>query len=254
MSLAGGHMVQRLSSVEQAVDTVLETVGGDVRLGLPLGLGKPNHFVNALYRRACDDPHIQLSIFTALSLGRPRAGSDLEKRFLEPFADRVFADYEELDYLRDLRAGKLPANISVSEFFFQPGSMLNNPAAQQRYISSNYTHASRDLNRQRVNVVAQMVADAGNGHVSLSCNPEITLDLLPLLQRRRDAGEAIMVIGQLHRDLPVMRHDAEVDAELLDILTTMPRIRVCSRRPTCQWSCRTTSSACMQVHCCVMAA
>ena len=78
-------MVQRLSSVEQAVDTVLETVGGDVRLGLPLGLGKPNHFVNALYRRACDDPHIQLSIFTALSLGRPRAGSDLEKRFLEPY-------------------------------------------------------------------------------------------------------------------------------------------------------------------------
>ena len=211
-------MVQRLNSVEQAVDTVLETVGRDIRLGLPLGLGKPNHFVNALYRRACEDPHIQLSIFTALSLGRPRAGSDLEKRFLEPFADRVFGDYEELDYLRDLRAGKLPANISVSEFFFQPGSMLNNPAAQQRYISSNYTHASRDLNRQRVNVIAQMVAEAGNDHVSLSCNPEITLDLLPLLQRRRDAGEVIMVVGQLHRDLPVMRHDAEVPDEMFDLL------------------------------------
>lgn len=210
--------MQRLSSVEQAVDTVLETLGGNIRLGLPLGLGKPNHFVNALYRRACDDPHVQLSIFTALSLGRPRASSDLEKRFLEPFADRVFADYEELDYLRDLRAGKLPANITVSEFFFQPGSMLNNPAAQQHYISANYTHASRDLNRQRVNVVAQMVADAGNDHVSLSCNPEITLDLLPLLQQRRDAGEAIMVIGQLHRDLPVMRHDAEVPASVFDLL------------------------------------
>lgn len=211
-------MVQRLNSVEQAVDTVLETVGGEIRLGLPLGLGKPNHFVNALYRRACEDPHIQLSIFTALSLGRPRAGSDLEKRFLEPFAERVFGDYEELDYLRDLRAGKLPANISVSEFFFQPGSMLNNPAAQQHYISSNYTHAARDLSRQRVNVIAQMVADAGNDHVSLSCNPEITLDLLPLLQRRRDAGEAIMVVGQLHRDLPVMRHDAEVPDGLFDLL------------------------------------
>lgn len=211
-------MVQRLSSVEQAVDTVLETLGGDIRLGLPLGLGKPNHFVNALYRRACDDPHIRLSIFTALSLGRPRAGSDLEKRFLEPFVQRVFADYEELDYLRDLRAGKLPANIIVSEFFFQPGSMLNNPSAQQHYISSNYTHAARDLNRQRINVVAQMVADAGADHVSLSCNPEVTLDLIPLLQRRRDAGEVIMAIGQLHRDLPVMRHDAEVPAELFDLL------------------------------------
>ena len=211
-------MVQRLSSVEQAVDTVLETLGGDIRLGMPLGLGKPNRFVNALYRRACEDPHIQLSIFTALSLGRPRAGSDLEKRFLEPFVERVFADYEELDYLRDLRAGKLPANIIVSEFFFQPGSMLNNPSAQQHYISSNYTHVSRDLNRQRINVVAQMVADAGDDQVSLSCNPEVTLDLIPLLQRRRDAGEVIMAVGQLHRDLPVMRHDAEVPAGLFDLL------------------------------------
>jgi acyl-CoA hydrolase len=215
-------MTQRLSSAEQAVDRVLQTVGRDIRLGLPLGLGKPNRFVNALYRRACADPHIRLAIYTALSLGRPKGGSDLENRFLDPFVERVFGDYEELDYLRDLRAGKLPENITVSEFFFQPGSMLANANAQQHYISANYTHAARDLNRRHINVVAQMVAAAGEDRVSLSCNPEITLDLLPLLQVRRDAGEAIMVVGQLHRDLPRMANDAEVDAAMFDLLIDDP--------------------------------
>ncbi|MEE4250390.1 MAG: acetyl-CoA hydrolase/transferase C-terminal domain-containing protein [Alcanivoracaceae bacterium] len=211
-------MTQRVTSAAQAVDRVLETVGGEIRLGLPLGLGKPNRFVNELYRRACEDPHISLSIYTALSLGRPKAGSDLEKRFLNPFVERVFGDYEELDYLRDLRAGKLPENVIVSEFFFQPGSMLANTHAQQHYISSNYTHAPRDINQRRVNVVAQMVAPVDEQSVSLSCNPEITLDLLPLLQARRAAGEAIMVIGQLHNDLPKMTGDAQVSQDAFDLL------------------------------------
>lgn len=215
-------MTQRVTSVAQAVDKVLETVGRDIRLGLPLGLGKPNRFVNELYRRACHDPHISLSIYTALSLGRPKGGSDLEKRFLNPFVERVFGDYEELDYLRDVRAGKLPANITVSEFFFQPGSMLGNSHAQQHYISANYTHAPRDINQRGVNVVAQMIAPVDDQYVSLSCNPEITLDLLPMLKARRATGETIMVIGQLHDDLPKMAGDAQVEQQAFDLLIDDP--------------------------------
>lgn len=215
-------MTERISSAEQAVDRVLERVGGDIRLGLPLGLGKPNRFVNALYRRACQDPHIRLTIYTALTLGRPRAGSDLEQRFLAPFIARVFGDHEDLDYLRDLRRGALPDNVVVSEFFFQPGAMLSVDHAQQHYISTNYTHVARDLNSLGVNVVAQMVAPAGNGKVSLSCNPEVTLDILPLLQARHDQGEVIVAIGQLHRDLPCMGNDALVDETLFDVLVDDP--------------------------------
>ncbi|MFN3714374.1 MAG: acetyl-CoA hydrolase/transferase C-terminal domain-containing protein [Alcanivoracaceae bacterium] len=215
-------MTQQLDSAERAVDKVLESVGREIRLGLPLGLGKPNRFVNALYRRACADADIHLSIFTALSLGRPRAGSDLEKRFLEPFAERIFGDYEELDYLRDLRAGKVPANIHISEFFFQPASMLGNSLSQQHYISANYTHVARDLNRAGVNVVAQLVADPGNGELSLGCNPEVTLDLVPRLMERRRQGDRIVSLGQVHRDMPAMANDARVPTEYFDIVLDDP--------------------------------
>ena len=39
-------------------------------------------------------------------------------------------------------------------------------------------------------------------HFSLSCNPDVTLDLLPLLQRRRAAGETVLSVAQVHHDLP----------------------------------------------------
>ncbi len=213
------------TTAQAAVDHVLQTIGGEIRLGVPLGLGKPNRFVNALYQRARQDSSVSLTIYTALSLGRPSAGSGLQQRFLGPFLDRVFSDYEELDYLKDLRADRLPPNVQVVEFFFQPGAMLTNKHAQKNYISSNYTHAPRDINALGVNVVAQLVArnpDGDDGHVSLSCNPEIALDLKPLLDARREAGEDILVIAQVHQDLPFMARDARVPETFFDLIIDDP--------------------------------
>ena len=121
-------------------DTILREVGPKIVLGLPLGLGKANHIANALYLRAAADSSIQLEIFTALTLEVPRARSDLERRFLAPINQRLFAGYPELLYARALRDGSLPANIKVREFFFLAGQWLNVPLAQQNYVSANYTH------------------------------------------------------------------------------------------------------------------
>ena len=213
-------------SVEHAVERVVALTGGSIRLGLPLGLGKPNQFVNALYDYACAHPECSLDIYTALSLGKPQPGSEMERRFIAPFLDRVYGDYQELHYRQAERKRQLPANIRVFEFFFQPASMLGNASAQQNYISSNYTHVARDLNARGVNVVAQLVAVDPNrpGRVSLSCNPEVTLDLRPLLLERRARGETIIAIGQVHDALPYMLNDAEIDAHELDLLIQQPDI------------------------------
>lgn len=206
-------------TLEQAVDRVLSEIDGPIHLGLPLGLGKPNRWVNALYARVRDMPERQLTIYTALCLARPRAGQDLQRRFLEPFVDRVYGDYPELAFLADLHSGDLPANVRVEQFFFQPGSLLECEPAQQDYISSNYSHVARDLNAKGLNLVAQLVAaDAAQPeHFSLSCNPDVTLDLLPLLNKRREAGETVLSVAQIHGDLPYMAGDAQVPRDTFDI-------------------------------------
>ncbi|WP_131108153.1 acetyl-CoA hydrolase/transferase C-terminal domain-containing protein [Pseudomonas sp. Sample_10] len=212
-------MVQ-LCSIEQAVDDVLARLPAHIHMGLPLGLGKPNHFVNALYRRVAQLPQRQLTIYTALCLGRPPLGDGLQKRFLEPFIENVFGDYPELEFLADLRRDSLPVNIRIQQFFMQPGSLLNSAAAQQDYVSSNYSHAARDINAAGLNLVAQLVASHADhpDRLSLSCNPDITLDLLPMIARRRAAGETILMVGQVHNDLPYMPGDAEVGIDTFDLL------------------------------------
>ncbi|MDT3229069.1 acetyl-CoA hydrolase/transferase C-terminal domain-containing protein [Pseudomonas sp. rhizo25] len=212
-------MVQ-LCSIEQAVDDVLARLPAHIHMGMPLGLGKPNLFANALYRRIAKLPERALTIYTALSLGRPTLGDGLQKRFLEPFIERVFGDYPELDFLADLHKDSLPKNIQVQQFFMQPGSLLHSTSAQQDYVSSNYSHAARDINASGLNLVAQLVASSAEhpDRLSLSCNPDITLDLLPMIAKRREAGETILVVGQVHSDLPYMPGDAELGMDAFDYL------------------------------------
>ncbi len=212
-------MVQSCS-IEHAVDDVLARLPVHIHMGLPLGLGKPNAFVNALYQRVAQLPGRQLTIYTALSLGRPPLGDGLQRRFLEPFVERVFGNYPELDFLADLHRDSLPANIRIEQFFLQPGSLLNSSSAQQDYVSSNYSHAARDINAAGLNLVAQLVArdPLQPDRLSLSCNPDITLDLLPMIAKRRAAGETILMLGQVHRDLPYMPGHGEIDRGTFDLL------------------------------------
>lgn len=213
------------TDVETCVEDVLTHAGKRIRLGTPLGLGKANHVVNEIFRRACDDRSIDLRIFTALTLARPRWKTDLERRFLEPLSERLFGDYPELTYVDPLRSGTLPDNVRVSEFYFQPGAMLRSPLAQQQYVSSNYTHVVRDLLDIGINVLAQLVAtEAGaDGRLSLSCNPDLTLPLVPRLRERERRGERIALVAQVNRHLPYMYGDAEVARDYFDAIVDAPR-------------------------------
>tara|TARA_R110000868_G_scaffold375440_3_gene639985 strand:- start:21622 stop:23499 length:1878 start_codon:yes stop_codon:yes gene_type:complete len=202
---------------------IIETVGRKIVLAIPLGLGKPNHIVNALVHRAMEDPGLDLTIFTALTLETPSVSSALERRFLEPAMDRLFGRYPPLTYARALRRGTLPPNIKVDEFFFLAGRWRGVGRAQQSYISANYTDAQRYIRDRGVNVVAQLVAVDAPGpqdSYSLSCNPDITPDLL---DARRAGEEDFLFIGQVNSQLPFMEGEtAIVPAEEFDHLLDSP--------------------------------
>lgn len=215
-------MAQFIDSIEAAVDRVLDTVPGDIVMGIPLAIGKPNPFVNALYRRVKGNPARRLRIVTALSLEKPVGKSELEQHFLEPLVARVFEDYPDLAYVKDLRAGTLPPNIEVREFFMKTGDYLGNPAAQQNYISTNYTFVARDMALQGMNVIAQAVAARGEGEamrLSLSSNPDVVIEVV---EKLRAAGQPLLTVGVINQKMPFMPNGAEVAPEFFDLVVTDP--------------------------------
>ncbi|MFA7503387.1 MAG: acetyl-CoA hydrolase/transferase C-terminal domain-containing protein [Burkholderiaceae bacterium] len=178
---------------------IVAQTGGTIRLAMPLGLGKPVSIANALVQLACEDPQLELSIFTALTLERPRPSSRVERRFLEPAMERLFGAYPPLLYADLLRRGKLPDNIKVNEFFFLAGRWTGVAQAQQDFISVNYTHALDLLTRQlRPNVLGQLVAEQ-QGQLSLSGNTDISADLFRM---RREGALDFMAVAEIHPELP----------------------------------------------------
>ncbi|MBL8309364.1 MAG: acetyl-CoA hydrolase [Burkholderiales bacterium] len=211
-----------MNSIDAAVDYVLDTIQGDVVLGIPLGVGKPNPFVNALYRRIKNNPARRLRIVTALSLEKPVGHSELEAHFLAPLVERVFADYPDLDYVKDLRGGHLPDNVEVREFFMKTGDYLGNVAAQQNYISTNYTFVARDMAVQGMNVIAQAVASRGEGDhqsLSLSSNPDVTFEVV---EKYAERGQPLIKIGVINQQMPYMLGGAVVAPDFFDLVVTDP--------------------------------
>src|SRR5207253_2885571 len=90
------------------------------------------------------------------------------------------------------------------------------------YISANYTHALRYVLGRGVNVIAQLVAHGTKETqhpFSLSCNTDLTLDLLAL---RREGRVNFLFAGEINSELPFMGGDAAIAADEFDALLESP--------------------------------
>ena len=215
-------MPKLFTDPEAIAEDIIRDVGTNLVVGLPLGLGKANHIVNALYARAVADRSINLTFFTALTLEKPRPKNLLQWRFIAPVIDRLFGGYPDLAYAAALRAGELPPNVSVTEFFFLAGRWQHVPTAQQHYVSANYTHVASYLLAAGVNVAVQLVARRIVGAVprySLSCNTDISLELL---RARAEGRASFKLIGQVNSELPFMPGPAELPADEFSAVLESP--------------------------------
>jgi hypothetical protein len=215
-------MPKVFSDADAIADEIIRDVGRKLVVGLPLGLGKANHIVNALYSRAAADRSIDLTFFSALTLEKPKASGLLESRFITPVVDRLFGSYPDLAYVEPLRHGKLPPNIRIVEFFFLAGRWMHVPAAQQNYISANYTHAASYLLAEGLNVVAQLVARRivdGVPRYSLSCNTDTTLDVL---RARKEGRASFKLVAQVNSELPFMPGPGDLPADEFSAVLDSP--------------------------------
>lgn len=212
--------------VTKCVDDVINYVGKEITFCMPLALGKPILFINELYRRAKEDPEIKLKIITALALEKPKGHSELEKRFLTTLSDRVFAGVPEFHYMLDFRAGKLPKNVEVFEFFCKAGGYLNNPVAQQNHFATNYTHAIRDAIDFGANVFGQLIGYQeinGKTMYSMACNTDVGIEAIKAFIEKRALGDKVAIIGEANKNMPFMYGDAVVEADNYDIILQGPQ-------------------------------
>src|SRR6202023_372859 len=106
--------------------------------------------------------------------------------------------------------------------FCRAGTRLGIAAAQQSYISANYTHALGAVLQRGVNVVGQLVAKRvrdGATRYSLSCNPDIILDLLA---KREAKAVDFIFVGQVNSELPFMPGEGDLAADTFDMMLDSP--------------------------------
>ena len=215
-------MTVHLTDLNAAVDLLLKRIPGTLRIGAPLGIGKPHRLLNALYERIETDPSRRMEIYTALSLDPPTAAAGLERRFLGPFASRHFGDdFPRLTYVDAMKRDALPHNIVVEEFYMQSGALLKSAQAQRAYTSLNYTQAAAGVAQRGANLILQKVArEPGGERLSLSCNNDTTHDTL-------DAIRALglprpLLVAEIDPELPWIGGTAAVDEDFFDVVVTPP--------------------------------
>jgi acyl-CoA hydrolase len=216
---------QKFKHLEECADWIMRELKDDLVIAAPLGLGKPNQLLNLIYNRVKSEPKLSLRMFTALSLGIPNQKEELARRFFEPFRKRHWGDdYPELEYLKDLESGGLPANIRLHEFYVQAGKSVNRPESQRDYVSVNYTHAAYSILHHGIRAVVQLVAkNPRDGKLySLSSNPDLTLDVVDVY---RAAGEKLLLVAVVHPDLPYCGADAEVPEVFFDAIVESSEVR-----------------------------
>lgn len=210
-----------VTSLDTVVAAILGRCGPALVAAAPLGLGKPHRLLNALYAAVAANPARSLRLYTALSLTPPHASAGLERRFLAPFVARHFGDhFPALAYTLAQRADALPANIQVEEFYLQSGALLGSHQAQQSHSSLNYTHVARAVAARSPNLMVQKVARDDAGRLSLSCNPDLTFDLLDEMARR--GLPRPLMVAEVDPHLPFIAGTALAPPHLFDIVLDLP--------------------------------
>ncbi|KAF1723207.1 acetyl-CoA hydrolase/transferase C-terminal domain-containing protein [Pseudoxanthomonas wuyuanensis] len=215
-------MTVLLESLDDAVDFILQHSPATLRMGAPLGIGKPHRLLNALYARIEADASRRWHLYTALSLDPPAGGKGLEGRFVGPFAERHFgAGFPRLAYVQAMKRDALPAHIQVEEFYMQSGGLMNSAQAQRGYASLNYTHVARALGERGVNIIVQKVArEPASGRLSLSCNTDLTQDAVEAIVAR--GLPRPLLVAEIDPLLPWIGGSAVVEADYFDAVVTPP--------------------------------
>ena len=113
-------MPKMFSDPEAIAEDIIRDAGTEPVVGLPLGLGKANQIVNALYARAAADRAIRSHLLFRADAGKTEASEPAGAALHRPVIDRLFGGYPDLAYADALHARRFRPISASSSFSFWP--------------------------------------------------------------------------------------------------------------------------------------
>ena len=213
---------QFFTQSEAAVDALIEKVGKDIRVIMPVGLGKANRFMNTLYKRAVEDSTINLEITSALELEIPTGKSELEQKFFKPVQKRLWSETVELDYFKGVRNGTLPDNVKIFNLYAKSGQILDIPDLQKNYLNYNYTQIGRNGVERGWNVACSLFSkrETKDGVlISPGTNSDLYFGTVDEMKNKAKIdGRKIAAVGEINPNSPFLYGDDTQGTERFDIL------------------------------------
>jgi hypothetical protein len=220
-------MVTVFDNAEKAVDALIAKVGKKIVVCMPVALGKPNDYINALYDRAVKDPSIDLTFISALVPEKPKWGSDLERRMLEPLHERFWSKTPVVKYFEAVRNKTLPSNIHVFDIYTKSGAIVNEPYVQKNMLNWSYTYIAENMMERGANVCASLfskrIGPNGERLISGGGNTDLWFEMARLVKEKEKQGIPCANIGQITDQLPFLYgRETGVHDDLFDFILDGP--------------------------------
>jgi len=208
------------SNAEDCVDEIVSRLNKKICVGIGCGVGKPVNFINALYLKAKKDPEIELTIISALTLEKPKAQNDLQRRLMDPMMERIFEDGPDFEHVLDLRKNAIPKNIKLYEWMLPPGGYVMHDSGQRVHVASNFSDAPRDILSKDINIICQMAGSEiidGKRVITSAGNSDVINALIEGVLKGRETSDRI-IMAEVNTKAPFLWTDALQEPSFFDYI------------------------------------
>lgn len=208
------------SNIEECLDEIIGRLNKKICVGIGCGVGKPVNFINALYLRAKEDPEIDLTIISALTLEKPKGTNELQKRLLEPMISRIFEDGPDFEHVLDLRKNSIPDNVKLYEWMLPPGGYIMHDKGQKVHVASNFSDAPRDIINKDINLLCHLAASVdidGEKVITGGGNSDVISALIDWLLKERENSERL-IMAEVNDKVPFLWGDMFYKPEMYDYI------------------------------------
>lgn len=202
----------RCDSAHEAVSLAVGTIGRRVFAMSPIGVGSGNRYLNELAERA-KRGEIDLSVFAALTLGRPKPPED--NPVLASVFRRIYGDYTTFHYLDECESAAssgrpIPDYLTYHSYYYAPGLERRIPGMQHDYLAVNFRDASECARDRGMNMVV-MKASFRNGRFNCGTNVDIMLRAIRDVKKN---GGVVLLLENAR--MPYACGNADIPLECVD--------------------------------------